>query len=169
MNLLDSRVAAVRILLVGNPVSFKVPTRKPRVFLAPPFSVLLHTFASNLYHSREMSEQPGVRARRQPERLHPGNHLKNLKNRADTFPNALVVIAEEPESAESQEAREYSDLDFDGLFSGEIFLRTSLTQCNNGKNKRRPETLQVKFYHNSGSAESKELAVGWHDLMCDSR
>ena len=116
-------------------------------------------------HSREMSEQPGVRARRQPERLHPGNHLKNLKNRADTFPNALVVIAEEPESAESQEAREYSDLDFDGLFSGEIFLRTSLTQCNNGKNKRRPETLQVKFYHNSDSAESKELAVGWHDLM----
>ena len=113
-----------------------------------------------------MSEQPGVRARRQPERLHPGNHLKN---RADTCTNALVVIAEEPESAESQEEREYSDLDFDGLFSGEIFLRTSLTQCNNGKNKRRPETLQVKFYHNSDSAESKELAVGWHDLMCDSQ
>ena len=116
-----------------------------------------------------MSEQPGVRARRQPERLHPGNHLKNLQNRADTFTNALVVIAEEPESAESQEEREYTDLDFDGLFSGEIFLRTSLTQCNNGKNKRRPETLQVKFYHNSDSAESKDLAVGWHYLMCDSQ
>ena len=57
-----------------------------------------------------MIEQPGVRARRQPERLHPGNHLKNLKNRADTFTSALV-IAEEPESAESQEEREYSDLD----------------------------------------------------------
>ena len=108
---------------------------------------------ANFYHSREMSEQPGVRARRQPERLHPGNHLKN---RADTFTNALVVIAEEPESAESQEERKYSDLDFDGLFSGEIFLRTSLTQCNNGKNKRRPETLQVNFYHNNDSAESKE-------------
>ena len=59
-----------------------------------------------------MSEQSGVRARRQPARIHPGNHLKNLKNRADTFTNALVVIAEEPESAESQEEREYSDLDF---------------------------------------------------------
>ena len=81
-----------------------------------------------------MSEQSGVRARRQPERLHPGNDLKNFKNRADTFTNALVVIAEEPESAESQEEREYSDLDFDGLFSGEIFLRTSSTRCNNGKN-----------------------------------
>ena len=65
---------------------------------------------TNLYHSREMSEQPGVRARRQPERLHPGNHLKNLKNRADTFTNALVVIVEEPESAKSQEEREYSRL-----------------------------------------------------------
>ena len=115
-----------------------------------------------------MSEQPGVRARRQPERLHPGNHLKNLKNREDMLISALV-IAEEPESAESQEQREYSDLDFDGLFSVEIFLRTSLTQCNNDKNKRRPETLQVKFYHNSDSAESKDLAVGWHYLMCDSQ
>ena len=112
-----------------------------------------------------MSEQSGVRARRQPARLHPGNHLKNFKNRADTFTNALVVIAEEPESAESQEEREYSDLDFDGLFSGEIFLRTSSTQCNNVNNERRPETLQVKLYHHSDSAESKELAVGWHDLI----
>ena len=69
---------------------------------------------------------------------------------------SALVIAEEPDTAESQEAREYSDLDFDGLFSGEIFLRTSLTQCNNGKNKQRPETLLVNFYHNSDSAESKE-------------
>ena len=73
-----------------------------------------------------MSEQPGVRARRQPERLHPGNHLKNLNN---TFTNVLVVVAEEPESAESQNEREYSNLDF---VSGEIFfkLRTSFTRCN---------------------------------------
>ena len=97
-----------------------------------------------------MSGWRGVRARRKPERLHPGNHLKNLDS---TFTNALVVVAEEPESAESQEEREYSDLDFDGLFSGEIFLRTSFTQCNNGKTKRRPETLQAKFYRNSDSAE----------------
>ena len=76
---------------------------------------LPHTFLSpqqrNLCHSREMSEQPGVRALLQPERLHPGNHLKNLKNRANMFTNALVVIAEEPESAESQEEHEYPDLD----------------------------------------------------------
>ena len=77
-----------------------------------------------------MSEGAGVRVRRQPERLHPGNHLKNLNN---TFTTALVVVAEEPESAESQEEREYLDLYFDGLFSDEIFLRTSLTQCHNGK------------------------------------
>ena len=65
-----------------------------------------------------MSEGTGVRVRRQPERLHPGNHLKNLIN---TFTKALVV--------ESQEKREYSDLDsLDGLFSGEIFLRTSYTR-----------------------------------------
>ena len=96
-----------------------------------------------LYRSRKMSEGAGVRVRRQPERLHPGNNLKNLNN---TFTNALVVVDEEPESAESQEKREYSDLDsLDGLFSGEIFLRTSYTQCNNGKNKWRPETLKVKF------------------------
>ena len=43
-----------------------------------------------------------MRARRQPERLHPGNHLKNLNN---TFSHALVVVAEEPAS---QEKREYS-------------------------------------------------------------
>ena len=104
-----------------------------------------------------MSERRGVRARRKPERLHPGNHLKNLNS---TFTNALVVVAEEPESAESQEKREYSDLDFDGLFSGEIFLRTSFTQCNNGKNKRRPESLQVKLYRDSDSAESNQLSVG---------
>ena len=110
-----------------------------------------------------MSEGAGVRVRRQPERLHPGNHLKNLNN---TFTKALVVVNEEPESAESQEQREYDDLDcLNGLFSREIFLRTSYTQCNNGKNKRRPETLQVKFYRDSDSAESKELSVGWLDLI----
>ena len=53
-----------------------------------------------------MSEGAGVRVRRQPERLHPGNHLKNLNN---TFTKALVVVNEEPESAESQEQREYDD------------------------------------------------------------
>ena len=106
-----------------------------------------------------MSEGAGVRVRRQPERLHHGNHLKNLNK-------ALLVINEEPESAESQEQREYDDLDcLNGLFSREIFLRTSYTQCNNGKTKRRPETLQVKFYHNSDSAESKDLSVGWLDLI----
>ena len=47
-----------------------------------------------------MSERPGVRARRKPERLHPVIHPKNLNS---TFTNALVVVAEEPESAESQE------------------------------------------------------------------
>ena len=110
-----------------------------------------------------MSEQTGVRARRQPERFRPGNHLKNLKN-PPKFKN--LVIAEEPESAESQERREYSDLDvLDGLYSGEIFLRTSFTQRNNGKIKQRPETLQVKFYHNSDYAESKDLSVGWLDLI----
>ena len=37
--------------------------------------------------------------------------------------NAVDVVEEEPESAESQD--EYSDLDvLDGLFSGDIFLRT---------------------------------------------
>ena len=73
-----------------------------------------------------MNEQPGVRARLQPERFHPGNHLKNLNN---TFTNALVVVEEKSESAESQERREYSDLDIlDGLFPGEIFLRTSFTE-----------------------------------------
>ena len=115
-----------------------------------------------------MSEQPEVRARRQPERFRPGNHLKNLKN-PTKFKN--LVIAEEPESAESQEKREYSDLDgLDCLFSGKIFLRTSFTQCTNGKTKRRPETLQVKFYHNNDFAESKYLSVGWHDLISsDSR
>jgi len=120
------------------------------------------SFITNLlHHSRRMSERRGVRARRKPERLHPGNHLKNLNS---TFTNALVVVAEEPESAESQEEREYSDLDsLDGLFSGEIFLRTPYTQCNHGKTKRRPETLQVKFYRNSDSAESKDLSVGWLD------
>ena len=83
-----------------------------------------------------MSEQPGVRARRQPERLHPGNYLKKLKNLKK--PKNLV-IAEEPESAESQEKRAYSDLDgLNGHFSGEILLRSSLIQCNNGKNNRRP-------------------------------
>ena len=49
-----------------------------------------------LYRSQKMSEQAGVRVRRQPERLHPGNHLKNLYN---TFSKALVVVDEEPESA----------------------------------------------------------------------
>ena len=89
-----------------------------------------------------MSEGAGVRVRRQPERLHPGNHLKNLNN---TLTNALVVVEEEPKSAENQEKRQYSDLDsLDGLFSGEIFLRTSFTQCNNGKTKLRPETLSYK-------------------------
>ena len=106
-----------------------------------------------------MSEGAGVRVRRQPERLHPGNHLKNLNK-------ALLVVNEEPESAESQEQREYDDLDcLNRLFSGEILLRTSYTQCNNGKTKRRPETLQVKFYRDSDSAESKELSVGWLDLI----
>ena len=77
-----------------------------------------------------MSEGAGVRVRRQQERLHPGNHLKNLNN---TFTKALVVVDKEPESAESQEMREYSNLDgLDGLYSGEIFLRTSYTQRNNG-------------------------------------
>ena len=80
-----------------------------------------------------MSEGAGVRVRRQPERLHPGNHLKNLNK-------ALLVVNEEPESAESQEQREYDDLDcLNGLFSGEILLRTSYTQCNNGKTN--PRTL----------------------------
>ena len=52
-----------------------------------------------------------LRVRRQ---LHPRNHLKNL----NTFTKALVVVSEEPESAESQEQREYSDLDsLDGHFS----------------------------------------------------
>ena len=51
-----------------------------------------------------MSEQPGVRARLQPERFHPGNHLKNLNY---TSTNAVIVVEEEPESAESQERREY--------------------------------------------------------------
>ena len=50
-----------------------------------------------LYRSRKMSEQAGVGALRQPERLHPGNHLKNFNS---TFTNVLVVVAEEPESAE---------------------------------------------------------------------
>ena len=40
--------------------------------------------------------------------LHPENHLKNLNN---TFTNAFVVDAEDPESAESQKEREYLDLD----------------------------------------------------------
>ena len=96
-----------------------------------------------------MNEQRGVRVRRQPERLHPGNHLKNLKNLKN------LVIAEESESAEDHERREYLDLDFDGLYSGEIFLRISFTQRNNGKMKQRPETLQVKYYRDSDSAESK--------------
>ena len=60
------------------------------------------------YNLLEMNEQLGVRARLQPERFHPGNHLKNLNN---TFTNALVVVEEKSESAESQERREYSDLD----------------------------------------------------------
>ena len=83
-----------------------------------------------------MSGRAGVRARQQPKRFHPGNFLKNLN---DKFTNALVVVEEEPESAESQEARKYSDLNFDGLFSGEILLLTSY----NGKNKGRPETPQA--------------------------
>ena len=101
-----------------------------------------------------MSEGAGVRVQRQPERLHPGNHLKNLNK-------ALLVVNEEPESAESQEGVSIQIQ----TFSGEIFLRTSYTQCNNGKNKRRPETIQVKFYRDSDSAESKELSVGWLDLV----
>ena len=121
---------------------------------------------NQLYLSPEMNEQRGVRARRQPERLHPGNHLKNLKKIKNVKNVKNPVIAEESESAESQERREYSDLDvLDGLFSGEIFLRTSYTQCNNGKTKRHPETLQVKFDRNSDSAESKDLSVGWLDLI----
>ena len=60
-----------------------------------------------------MSEGAGVRVRRQPERLHPGNHLNLNLNKA------LLVVNEEPESAESQEQREYHDLDcLNGLFSG---------------------------------------------------
>ena len=63
-----------------------------------------------------MSEGAGVRVRRQPERLHPGNHLKNLKK-------ALLVVNEEPESAESQEQREYDDLDcLNGLFLRRYFV-----------------------------------------------
>ena len=128
-----------------------------------PFHTQLLSSQTILYHSRKLSEQPEVRARRQSERFRPGNHLKNLKN-PPKFKN--LVIAEEPESDESKEKREYSDLDgLDGLFSGEIFLRTSFTQCNNGKTTRRPETLQVKFYHNNDSAQSKHLFVGWHDLI----
>ena len=102
-----------------------------------------------------MSERRGVRARRKPERLHPGNHLKNIKNLKNLKNFKHFFIAEESESAEDQERREYLDLDFGGLFSGEIFLRTSFTQRNNGKMKQRPETLQVKYYRDSDSAESK--------------
>ena len=81
-----------------------------------------------------MNERRGVRVRRQPERLHPGNHLKNIKNIKNLKNFKHFVIAEESESAESQERREHSDLDvLDALYSGEIFLRTSYTQRNNGK------------------------------------
>ena len=59
-----------------------------------------------------MSEQPRVRARLQPERFHPDNFLKNYNY---TSTNAVNVVEEEPESAESQD--EYSDLDFLTVFS----------------------------------------------------
>ena len=97
-------ISSIRPEFESRPENPNLFSRKPiileriRQSFFPDTNPNLFVYAIPHHHNLlETSEQPAVRARLQPERFHPYNHLKNLNN---TFTNARVVVEEEPESAE---------------------------------------------------------------------